>query len=59
MMLWFEKIIFYALVFCLPLQARHIFYSFGRDFNEWLSLSLFATDLLIVALALSFGKKDI
>ena len=50
MMLWFEKIIFYALVFCLPLQARHIFYSFGRDFNEWLSLSLFATDLLILAL---------
>lgn len=49
-MLWFEKIIFYLLVFCLPLQARHIFYSFGQGFNEWLSLSLFATDLLVLAL---------
>jgi len=50
MWLQFEKNIFYLLVFCLPLQARHIFYSFGRSFNEWLSLSLFATDFLILAL---------
>ncbi len=50
MWLRFEKNIFYALVFCLPLQARHIFYSFGRSFNEWLSLSLFATDLLVLTL---------
>lgn len=50
MIFWFEKIIFYALVFCLPLQARHIFYSFGRSFNEWLSLSLFATDVFILVL---------
>lgn len=50
MSLWFEKNIFYALIFCLPLQVRHIFYSFGRGFNEWLSLSLFATDILVLAL---------
>jgi len=49
MLLRLEKIIFYLLIFCLPLQVRHIFYSFGTGFNEWLTLSLFATDLLILA----------
>ena len=45
-----EKIIFYALIFCLPLEARHIFYSFSQSFNEWLSLSFFATDFLVLIL---------
>lgn len=49
MLLRLEKTFFYLLVFCLPLQVRHIFYSFGQGFNEWLTLSLFVTDLLLLA----------
>ncbi len=45
-----EKLIFYLLVFCLPLQLRHIFYVWGRDFNEWQGIYLYATDFLVLAL---------
>jgi len=45
-----EKIIFYFLVFCLPLQIRHIFHFFGQPFNEWQAICFYATDILILAL---------
>jgi len=45
-----EKIIFYLLVFCLPLQVRHIFHFFGQTFNEWQAIYLYATDILILGL---------
>lgn len=43
-----EKILFYLLVFCLPLQVRHIFYFFGENFNEWRAISLWLSDILLL-----------
>jgi len=45
-----EKIIFYLLIFCLPLQLRHIFYQRSSYFNEWQIVFIYATDFLILAL---------
>ncbi len=45
-----EKYLFYLLVFFLSLQVRHIFYSFRPQFNEWTSVYLYATDILISTL---------
>ena len=46
---------FYLLVFALPLQLRHVFArpegslgNMGPLFNEWLSISLFVTDLVLI-----------
>jgi len=44
-----EKIFFYLLVFFLPLQWRLILGSFNSPFNEWASIYLYATDILIAA----------
>lgn len=48
-----QRIIFYVLVFCLPLQVRHIF--FRGQFSEWTSFYFYATDILVLGfIALSF-----
>ncbi len=45
---YLEKIFFYLLIFCLPFQTRKIFYQWGAEFNEWSSVYLYLTDLLIL-----------
>ncbi len=45
-----ERLFFYLLVFFLPLQLRHILYSFNPQFNEWTSAYFYATDILILAI---------
>lgn len=51
MLLKLERFLFYFLIFCLPLQVRHIFYApSGALFNEWTAFSLYATDLLVLVL---------
>ena len=47
-MILLEKIFFYLLVFCLPFQTRKIIYQFGEDFNEWTSIYLYLTDVLLI-----------
>ena len=48
--------LFYLLIFALPLQLRHVFArpegslgNIGPLFNEWLSIALFVTDLVLIA----------
>jgi len=53
-MLVLEKILFYLLVFCLPFQTRKIVYQWGGDFNEWTSIYLYLTDILLVLILLSW-----
>lgn len=45
-----ERFLFYVLIFCLPFQTRHIFYQWGNGFNEWTSIYLYSTDLLVILL---------
>lgn len=47
-MLKLEKLIFYLFVFCLPFQTRKIIYQFGGGFNEWTSIYVYLTDILLV-----------
>jgi len=47
-----EKLFFYLLIFCLPFQTRKILYQWGGDFNEWSSVYLYLTDLLILSIFL-------
>ncbi len=49
-MIKLEKLFFYLLIFCLPLQVRHLFYSASASFNEWQSIWFYATDGLILLL---------
>ena len=48
MLIHLEKILFYCLIFCLPFQTRKIFYQWGNDFNEWISVYLYLTDILLI-----------
>jgi O-antigen ligase len=47
-----ERAIFYLLIFSIPLWTRKFFYSVGavEGFNEWQSVFLHGTDLLIASL---------
>lgn len=45
-----EKLIFYTLIFSIPLQTRMVLRSWGIGFSEWNSVFLYFTDLLILAL---------
>ena len=51
-MILLEKIFFYLLVFCLPFQTRKIIYQFGGGFNEWTSVYLYLTDILLILIFL-------
>src|SRR3990167_7679014 len=45
-----EKFLFYFLFFAIPLQTRKILYSPGWHYNEWQSVSIYATDLILLIL---------
>lgn len=45
-----EQFLFYFLFFAIPFQTRKILYSPGWYFNEWQSVSIYATDLILLAL---------
>ena len=47
-MLKLEKFVFYLFIFCLPFQVRKIIYQFSEDFNEWTSVYIYLTDILLV-----------
>ena len=47
-----ERYIFYIFLFSIPFQARKILYFEGWRFNEWQSVSLYLTDLLLLVLFL-------
>lgn len=51
-MLKLEKLIFYLFVFCFAFQTRKIMYQFGGDFNEWTSIYIYLTDILLVIVLL-------
>lgn len=42
-----EKIFFYLLIFSLPFQKRAIIYITGVEFNEWNTLYLYLTDMIL------------
>lgn len=48
-----EQLLFYLLLFSIPFQTRIILWQQSWYFNEWQSISLYATDLLLLVL-LSF-----
>ena len=54
-----ERIIFYFLIFCIPFQTRIILWQFSpkNDFNEWTSVFVYGTDLLILLLFLFWSLK--
>jgi len=45
-----EQFLFYFLFFAIPLQTRKILYSPGWYYNEWQSVSVYATDIILLAL---------
>src|SRR3989344_2516515 len=47
-----ERYIFYIFLFSIPFQARKILYFEGWRFNEWQSISVYATDVLLGVLFL-------
>src|SRR3989344_7337566 len=52
MLLLIEKYIFYLFLFAIPFQTRKILWYSGWRFNEWQSISIYATDILLVVLVL-------
>src|SRR3989344_5677687 len=45
-----EQILFYFLFFAIPFQTRKVLYSPGWYYNEWQSISIYATDLILLIL---------
>ena len=45
-----EQYLFYIFLFSIPFQTRKILYFDGWRFNEWQSVSVYATDILLVIL---------
>lgn len=60
MLLLIEKYLFYFFLFAIPFQTRKILWYSGWRFNEWQSVSIYATDVLLIILlffwALNFKK---
>ncbi|MBI2676426.1 MAG: O-antigen ligase family protein [Candidatus Yanofskybacteria bacterium] len=54
-----EKIVFYLFIFCIPFQTRVILWKLSPkgDFNEWTSVFIYGTDLLILLLFLFWSLK--
>ncbi|OGN03542.1 MAG: hypothetical protein A2651_00655 [Candidatus Yanofskybacteria bacterium RIFCSPHIGHO2_01_FULL_42_12] len=50
-----EQFLFYFLFFVIPFQTRKILYSPGWYYNEWQSVSIYATDILPIVLFLFWG----
>ncbi len=57
-MVLLEKFLFYLLVFCLPFQTRKILAVYGGGFNEWSSVYLYFTDLLLLALLFLWLRRE-
>ena len=54
-MLKLEKFIFYLFIFCFAFQTRKIIYQFGGEgFNEWTSIYVYLTDILLLSVFLLF-----
>ncbi len=47
-MILLEKLLFYFLIFSIPFQTRKILFQFGNGFNEWTSVYLYLTDILLI-----------
>ena len=66
MFLKLEQYLFYLLLFSIPFQTRKILWYDSWRFNEWQSVSVYATDILLVVLLifwfldfkLKFQKSD-
>lgn len=57
-----ERILFYLLVFLLPLQVRKIIYWWPGsrgEFSEWLAAFVYVTDLLVIGLFLLWLRRVI
>ncbi|MEK7139065.1 MAG: O-antigen ligase family protein [Patescibacteria group bacterium] len=54
-----EQFLFYFLFFAIPFQTRKILYYPGWYFNEWQSVSVYATDLLLIVLFFFWGFSAI
>lgn len=52
-----ERYIFYVLIFSIPFQTRKVFYFWGVSFNEWASIFLYWTDILVLALFIFWIAK--
>ena len=50
MLLLIEQYLFYFFLFAIPFQTRKILWYSGWRFNEWQSISIYATDILLVVL---------
>ncbi len=53
-----DQLLFLVLVFCLPLQKRHVFVRpesvIAGAFNEWTSMFLYVTDILVAAVLVAW-----
>lgn len=54
-----ERYLFYFLLFAIPFQTRKILWHQNWNFNEWQSISLYATDLLLMILFLFWAVSAI
>jgi hypothetical protein len=54
-----EKYLYYLLLFSIPFQTRKILYFEGWRFNEWQSISIYATDLLFGVLLIYWLINDL
>ena len=45
-----EQFLFYFLLFAIPFQTRKILWHQNWNFNEWQSISIYGTDLILLAL---------
>ncbi len=50
MFLKLEKCLFYVFLFCIPFETRKILWYSDWRFNEWLSVSVYLTDILLAVL---------
>src|SRR3989344_5277745 len=55
-----ERVIFYLLIFAVPVQVRVILFEWTKPFNQWTSAYLYGTDLLLGALFIFwlFGARS-
>ena len=45
-----ERVIFYLLIFAVPVQSRLILHEWTQPFNQWTSAYLYGTDILLAAI---------
>jgi len=54
-----EQYLFYFLLFAIPFQARKILWYQNWNFNEWQSVSIYATDLILLVLFVFWAKSTL